>query len=127
MPYFYLQFLHVLGSQEQQLTQYIQDYFRAFLTCAHEISICAYTFKIHFVCYNFSFEEFFNSNCNIFSCNFFSVHRRYNVNSVSSPVLSVSVQIAQFCIELCNYRIWNFPKTRNKFFFYAKCHFDGLL
>ena len=93
MSYFYLHFLHVLCSQEQQLTQYIQDYFRAFLTCAHEISVCAYTFETHFVCYNFSFEKFFNSNCNIFSCNSalncaiteFGIFQKQEINSFSMP------------------------------------------
>ena len=41
-----------------------------------------------------------------------------------SIILNSSLHSA---IELCNYRYWNFPKTRNKFSFYAKWHSGRLL
>ena len=59
-------------------------------------------------------QLFFNSNCNIFYCNFFSVQRWYNnVNSVSSPVLSVSLQIVYCTILHWTLQLQNLEFSEN--------------
>ena len=45
----------------------------------------------------------------------------------SCPVSIILNSSLHSTIELCNYRNRNFPKTRNKFSFYAKWHSDRLL
>ena len=49
-----LTFILTYWAHEQRLlTRYIQDYFRTFVKCAHEIGICAYTFETNFNCTTF--------------------------------------------------------------------------
>ena len=48
--------------KQRQFIRYIQDYFRTFVKCAHEIGICAYTFDTNFNCTTFLLIPFVTSS-----------------------------------------------------------------
>ena len=58
----------LLGSRATAVDPVYSKLFQDLLKCGHKISICAYTFDTQFICYNFSFEELFDSVWNSLVC-----------------------------------------------------------
>ena len=58
----------LLGSRATAVDPVYSKLFQDLLKCGHKISICAYTFDTQFICYNFSFEELFDSVRNSLVC-----------------------------------------------------------